>query len=416
MPCRPKLAFIGPVVLAVVLSLAMPLRGQTLLYSGGEWDFESGFYWTPHMLAGQCSNPPPGAEPWCVPSYKTVTLGNGWAHYVSFPPPDWTGPPYDWTVSYHYGVASINENQFPPNCSRGVRSQEITMTYAHGVGIVYRKVSVPAGHRIRFEADNKYTPSATGWPDIEGWMGLDPTGNTNPKASSVQWDRWDSYSPLTWHRTREEIDATGLTVTLFIMAVLRLPSPEGGTFMIDNVEVYDLGPSAPAIDRNPAALTPYCISGLDAENDTFTIRNDGGGTLNYTIADDVGWLAVTPANGHSTGETDTITVTYNTGALEIGQHAATITVTAPGASNTPQTIAVQLTVRAKPADLDGDGDVDQVDFGLFQVCFTGPGVSPPPPGCEAGDFDADADVDSQDFQTFAGCISGPDNPSAPDCD
>lgn len=76
MPCRPRLAFVGSVVLVVVLSLATPLRGQTLLYSGGEWGFESGFYWTSHMLAGQCSNPPP----------------------------DWIGPPYDWTVSYHYGI------------------------------------------------------------------------------------------------------------------------------------------------------------------------------------------------------------------------------------------------------------------------------------------------------------------------
>jgi hypothetical protein len=31
------------------------------------------------------------------------------------------------------------------------------------------------------------------------------------------------------------------------------------------------------------------------------------------------------------------------------------------------------------ADLDGDGDVDQSDFGILQRCFSGDGT--PPPGC-----------------------------------
>lgn len=31
-------------------------------------------------------------------------------------------------------------------------------------------------------------------------------------------------------------------------------------------------------------------------------------------------------------------------------------------------------------DLDGDGDVDQADFGLFQACYA-PAGQPVPPGC-----------------------------------
>jgi hypothetical protein len=74
---------------------------ETLLFSGGEWDFENGFYFIPHMLAGQCSNPPPGGHQSCVPSDYSETIGNGWQHWASFPPPDWTGPPEGWFTPGH---------------------------------------------------------------------------------------------------------------------------------------------------------------------------------------------------------------------------------------------------------------------------------------------------------------------------
>lgn len=60
-----------------------------------------------------------------------------------------------------------------------------------------------------------------------------------------------------------------------------------------------------------------------------------------------------------------------------------------------------------PPDFDGDGDVDQSDFGMFQVCITGPDMGPPEPGCERADFDYDTDVDADDFEIFEFCSSGP---------
>jgi len=60
------------------------------------------------------------------------------------------------------------------------------------------------------------------------------------------------------------------------------------------------------------------------------------------------------------------------------------------------------------ADADGDGDVDQVDFGIFQACFSGPGNAYEA-GCECFDRDAtpDGDVDGNDFIEFSECWSGP---------
>ena len=52
---------------------------------------------------------------------------------------------------------------------------------------------------------------------------------------------------------------------------------------------------------------------------------------------------------------------------------------------------------AASRDLDGDGDVDLVDFGVLRSCWGGPDM-PPSPGCAAtADFDFDGDVDLKDF-------------------
>jgi len=67
-------------------------------------------------------------------------------------------------------------------------------------------------------------------------------------------------------------------------------------------------------------------------------------------------------------------------------------------------------------DFDKDGDVDLEDFGMFQVCITGPDDGPPDPGCEQADFDNDNDVDLSDFGLFQRCMSGPNILADAGCD
>ena len=74
----------------------------------------------------------------------------------------------------------------------------------------------------------------------------------------------------------------------------------------------------------------------------FRVSNDGGDTLTYTIADDVDWLSCYPDSGDSTGEYDTIAITYDTAGLSNGTYWGTITVTSPEASNSPQYLIIKL--------------------------------------------------------------------------
>ena len=73
--------------------------------------------------------------------------------------------------------------------------------------------------------------------------------------------------------------------------------------------------------------------------------------------------------------------------------------------------AVNVVVPVRTADFDHDGDVDQVDFGLFQASISGVDVPTAADATAAGDVDGDGDVDQDDFGLFQECISGPNVPA-----
>ncbi len=179
------------------------------------------------------------------------------------------------------------------------------------------------------------------------------------------------------------------------------------------MECAQPGPSA-EIERSPATFIRSIVRRDDLPDDTFTVRNGGGGLMVYTISDNVNWLSVDPPGGESSGETDPIDIIYDVASLPVGSYTGTITIDAPDATNTPQYVVVHLTVEAPefaPCDFDEDGDVDQEDFGQFQVCYSGAGIPQNDPTCDGADLHQDGDVDRDDFAKFQQCISGPNVPA-----
>jgi FtsP/CotA-like multicopper oxidase with cupredoxin domain len=120
--------------------------------------------------------------------------------------------------------------------------------------------------------------------------------------------------------------------------------------ILPNTQVtFTFTPPAPILSVAPLSLAPTTQVGQNASNQSFEVWNSGGGTLTYSISDNVTWLSVTPTNGTSSGEHDAITVSYNTAALAVGVYNAVITVTAlPPALGSPQTVNVTLTVTPAP--------------------------------------------------------------------
>ena len=84
--------------------------------------------------------------------------------------------------------------------------------------------------------------------------------------------------------------------------------------------------------------------GSNPANQTLNITSNGS-PLNWTATDDQTWLSVSPGSGTTPG---TVTVSVNTAGLAAGTYNGTITVTASGATNSPLSVAVTLTVSTAP--------------------------------------------------------------------
>jgi hypothetical protein len=78
----------------------------------------------------------------------------------------------------------------------------------------------------------------------------------------------------------------------------------------------------------------------------------------------------------------------------------------------PESYAIH---RSAPGDFDFDGDVDQADFGIFQLCLSGMGIAQTDPTCAEARLDADNDVDQSDFAVFLRCMSGTSVRADPNC-
>jgi len=89
----------------------------------------------------------------------------------------------------------------------------------------------------------------------------------------------------------------------------------------------------------------YTLGGSAPASQTVNITNAGGGTLTWSASSGSSWLTVSPNSGVGAG---TLTLAINPAGLTAQTYNGAITVTASGATNSPQTISVVLTVNAAP--------------------------------------------------------------------
>jgi hypothetical protein len=105
--------------------------------------------------------------------------------------------------------------------------------------------------------------------------------------------------------------------------------------------------STPEIAINPKNITFQAFQGeSNPSPDYMYVSNSGESTLNYSIDWDTNWLSVSPNTGQTEAAARKHTISANISGLSVGSYSATITVTDPEASNSPQTVNVALTITA----------------------------------------------------------------------
>jgi hypothetical protein len=101
-------------------------------------------------------------------------------------------------------------------------------------------------------------------------------------------------------------------------------------------------PTQPTIGVNPGSLSfTATVGGANPANQTISVTNTGAGTLSFTATDNASWLTISPASGTAPA---TLTASVDISGLAAGTYTGTITISATGASNTPVSVPVTLTV------------------------------------------------------------------------
>ncbi|MSP14495.1 MAG: hypothetical protein EXR62_16265 [Chloroflexi bacterium] len=220
--------------------------------------------------------------------------------------------------------------------------------------------------------DGAVAPSALGWTsDRDGPLG---------SGSLVQ---LATLSLGTHLITLTVTDTAGLTGTVTIsLAVAPLVQP-GPTLSAGQSSMLFLGSAGAA---NPPTQT-------------LGIRNPGSGVVNWTAASDASWLTITATQGTAPSD---LSVVANTGSFLAGTlHIAHITLTAPGAAASPQTVHVvaQMLAPTKPGDFTGDG---RVTIGDLQALAAQLGAVNP-----VYDLDSSSFVDAPDLRAEAAMWHSP---------
>ncbi|MCP4146619.1 MAG: hypothetical protein GY757_02615 [bacterium] len=96
------------------------------------------------------------------------------------------------------------------------------------------------------------------------------------------------------------------------------------------------------------------------------VNNIGGGVLNWsaTVSDEASWVSCTPVSGMDSGS---VSVSVDVSGLAVGSYSSSVTIQAPGAINSPQTVPIYLTIH--------EAGSTTIPFGFFETPQEGSTVS-----------------------------------------
>ncbi|KAF5424303.1 MAG: PEGA domain-containing protein [Candidatus Methanocomedens sp.] len=97
-----------------------------------------------------------------------------------------------------------------------------------------------------------------------------------------------------------------------------------------------------SVNPDPLDLDYGTMNEGNTDSRTFSILNNGSGTLEWNISTDQSWITVSPTSGTNSGE---VTVTVNTAGLSLGNYSGTITIDSNGGE--PKQVNMNLIVSSE---------------------------------------------------------------------
>jgi uncharacterized protein (TIGR03437 family) len=156
-----------------------------------------------------------------------------------------------------------------------------------------------------------------------------PAGSTT--SQTLQVSSW----------TNTSITAT-LPATLTGLVTIAVSALAG----TDAIAILAATPNPSTIAASPASLQFSYLAGAGAPAaQSIQIANSGSGTLAWTATASASWLAVSPASGTAPS---TLSISVSPGTMSAGAYTGNIQIASSGASNTPLSIPVTLTITEPP--------------------------------------------------------------------
>jgi outer membrane protein assembly factor BamB len=154
-----------------------------------------------------------------------------------------------------------------------------------------------------------------------------------------------------------DVDVTGKTQLQLMVNIGATISNDhadwAGAYLVSAAPVIK-----PTIEPGSSRMSFSATVGTNPPDQTMTLSNSGGGTMNWTATADSSspaWLSVSPGSG--TGDA-ILTASVNIAGLTAGTYNKTIDITATGATNTQQVVNVFL--RVQPV---GQANLDWLMYG-----------------------------------------------------
>ncbi|MCD6236914.1 MAG: DUF11 domain-containing protein, partial [Thermoplasmata archaeon] len=164
---------------------------------------------------------------------------------------------------------------------------------------------------------------------------------------------WLEVSPTSGTSTGEHdvitvtVNTTGLSSGLHTCDIEIDSNGGNGLFTVTVNVTLPSGPN-PILSYSPESHNFGDMEQGQSDSTTFEIWNSGTGILEYELSESCDWVTVSPENGTSTGEHDTITVYIDTSGLAVGYHTCNIDITSDGGSGT-FTVSVNVTSPQQPS-------------------------------------------------------------------